>query len=412
MSDAIELPPGYRREDNQHLELPEGYTLAPQGEMRDSASPEIASQRVPENPLISGLLGNDTQKGWTNPQNWMEEAGRYGPQIAGATIGSVAGPIGAMWGAAAGESLRGVGQQIASLYGMAPQMDAGEAVLNPTAAWLGEGAGQAAAVAGAKYVMPAAKKAVSERLSGALQSLAHIERNAADVASKDFLAPARGMTNRSSALYEAFDKANGTTSLKEAAQNSIHPQESISNAALKEHIRVAQEAAQAGTLTPQQAINASQAARMLGQQGMRGSSEISRDVGEMYLKTVKPAFDKFLETYSPTWKAARGAAMDEHVAEQFANLTPHNLNMTPSRLKSAVNLAALGLGGYGEYSGNPMAKAAALGVFALQSPLVWGAGLAGAGAAQIAAKPVYRVMAGPALAETEKNLLNYYQNAR
>lgn len=370
------------------------------------------SEEKRANPVIGGLLGNDVEKGWTNPRNWGEEIGRYFPQTIGAMAGSAAGPMGSVAGAAAGESLRGAMQQLAAEYGYAPRMSTLETVANPIIAAAGEGTVQGVAM-GASAAIPWAKRVAAEKLFGALQALPQIQKPAAEMVSRDPMALLRGLMDKSRGLYDQFNQATGTVGLKEAAKKSVHPQDAVSVASLKETVRQAQESAAKQALTPQEAVNASQAARMLGQIAERGHSEINREMGKMYLGEVKPMFDRFLEGVNPVWGQARKASADEFAAGQFMSLTPQNLSMTPSKLRALAGLGGLGALGAGEYFHNPYAAAGGALLLAAQSPAAWGAAIGGAAAVGKVAGSDIVQGAGQSIASAEaSDILHRFYNAR
>lgn len=365
-----------------------------------AADPSYVPAAVISMPDISptrALLTNEP------PKNIAETILRGLPSALGSmatgTAGAIAGPLGAVAGAGLGatamESARQAAVQGHAMYSGTKFTEPADVIKNTAVQGLlgaaGEGAAQGILKVGS-YIPSAG--------ASFMKSMAGIPEKSGEAALKDLSLLGRAPSNSEvSGLYDAFHDASGTISRKEAIAASNNPFDTVSRA--MKNMRDASIKLKNGTLTPQEAVEASQAGRLIRDQKMRGN-EMAREIGDA-ANDLKNQFDNFIEQGLPPgskgvvreeirgtgqsipvvgpklspgypeWQAARQAAWENHVASDFSSAFPVNLNGSPNQLRGYGSIAGAASGaGLALATGHPLAAIAAAASPILQSPLAYG----------------------------------------
>lgn len=297
-----------------------------------------------------------------------EFVGREGLPVIGSMAGTAFGPGGMAGGAALGRTVQ---KGIASYLGERREETPIQAISDvaTTGALQGLfGVGEKAVGIGYQALKPGAQKLASSMLRVG----PGIPEKYGEAAIKDLSLLGRAPEQESvTRLYDEFHSLSGTKSRKEVLESSSNVFDSIARA--KRDVNSAFQKIREKTLTMQDAVNASQAARFIKDTARTGNEQ-ALVIFEKAAK-LKPVFDEFIETSFPQWKQARTAAYEKKVAEQFKSILPLNKNLSPNVLRTytAGTAAAAGAitGNYG-----------ALGIPFLISP--YSAGLAIRGASGMA----------------------------
>jgi len=429
-----ELPPGYS-EAPQTRDLPPGYSLAQTKEEPSFIEASVAGAGN----VLRQSVGSDSDILSNRPTGLLGTLARATPAAAGAMAGAAAAaPYGAPFGLP-GVALAGLGGAYIGATGMESARQAlvqannaatgreftpaGEVLGQVNRAGLenaaGEGAGQAIG-AGVRAVRPALNKA-----GGAIFKLfANVdEKSGAAVAADPSLLLRAPSDDAVSKAYDSFHSASGTTSRREFIAKSDDPFDTVSRA--MDTMRDAYNKLRDGTLSIQEAVNASQAGRIIRDMRSRGV-EMAQQVSEQ-AQGLKTQFDDFIEkggppvgpqtkfTYIagqkipyqnpqiqppgyPEWRAARRAAWENEVAGDFGSALPRNINGQPNvarfwgALTSGVTSGAATGGAIGGVPGAAVgAVLGGLGGAAVVSPLAYGTALKGAALLGKVPGAVYRV---------------------
>ncbi len=160
------------------------------------------------------------------------------------------------------------------------------------------------------------------------------------------------------------------------------------------------------SLTPQEALNAAQAARYLKDQARYGNpNELANLVN---INRAKTAIDDWLEPRVPGYREARQAYREAKTAEQFDSWLPLNKNMSPNALRvwGSVGAATTAAG----LSGSPLPLLAPLAI----SPKLAGLGIRAAyrlGQGARATAPLAQAETGSALAGAYDRLRGRLQSS-
>jgi hypothetical protein len=218
-----------------------------------------------------------------------------------------------------------------------------------------------------------------------------------------------------SSLYDKFHADSGTISRKEFIANSAHPFEAGSVSHAVGQMEDALLALRDGTLTRQQAVNASQAGRIISDAKGQGQ-ELAMQMAETAGHT-KQLMDNFIQNDIgpsvrsvtdaltgwtkdipipsqpgyPEWQAARDAANKQNLYESISDVLPQNRGNSTNVLRPWHGATAGGAAG-GAFLGGPLGAAigGAIG-FASTSPIVYRTALQGAAIAGKVLPTVYRV---------------------
>ena len=202
--------------------------------------------------------------------------------------------------------------------------------------------------------------------------------------------------------YQQFHTASGTVSRKEAIAASDNPFDTVSRA--METMKSAYGKLRDSTLTPQEAVEASQAGRLIRDMKSRGNEmamEIADAAGEL-----KGQFDDFIQQGSlaarqrgrmgnayPEWKNVRQMAFEKNVADDFSSPWALNINGMPNQLRGYGSIAAAVTGTAASLAtGHPGLAALAAVSPLLQSPLAYGMAIRGANQASKAAPAIGAAM--------------------
>lgn len=228
--------------------------------------------------------------------------------------------------------------------------------------------------------------------------------------------------------YDKFSKMSGTVSRKADVMASgqfdraSRASQDVENALQK---------LRSGELTLQEAVNASQAARIINDMKSRGV-ELAQEVADQ-AQAYKPLFDDFIEKGSkarmaidpltggvkevagtpgfPQWADARQASFRNKVSSDFSNIIPQNINGSPQFMRT---FGAVGIGsGIGGAIAGPIGSAAGglIGA-AVVSPATYGSiarnaasipGVVGPGA--IAASNAVRYVVRPSNSSLEQEYM-------
>lgn len=398
---------------------------------------------------MRALLTNDPTSGFTEdiirgiPATIGGMVGGATGLVAGAplTVGAVGTSMaGASLGGAAGEGLR---QTASQLYAGATgrEMSSPEQVLGGMASQgvvngLGQGVGLGG---GAAY--RATRPAFSRGGAIAMKVAANVPEKSGVYALNDLTRLGKAPSDEAvGQAYDAFHSASGTIGRKEAVARSGDPFDTVSRAV--NSMKDAYTKLRAGTLTVQEAVEASQAGRIIRDMKSRGN-EFAQEVAGT-ADALKGSFDDFIERgmgatrtsktvpvtkpippgvsrvghHAPRikpeplldaygqplmmetvienparqgfseWQAARQAAFENSVAADFGSALPRNVNGSPNVLRtwSAIGGGATSGAATGAMIGGPAGAAlggmiGAVGGGLSVSPMAYGAAIRAAGAA-------------------------------
>lgn len=217
---------------------------------------------------------------------------------AGVTSGIAVGPLavvaspaaavaGSAIGAASGESARqGLAQGYSLLTGQPftpPQQALGDMAVQGALGAAGEGIGQG---------LGALRKPAINIGASLMRNAAAIPETAGRAALSDLSLLGRAPSDDAvSSLYDSFHDASGTVSRKATIAESGDPFDTVARS--MSDMRDASAKLQAGTLTTQEAVNASQAGRVIRDQKMSGN-EMAREVSDT-ANELKGQFDNFIQ---------------------------------------------------------------------------------------------------------------------
>lgn len=404
-------------------------------------------------------------------------AGSIPGATAGAALGTaifpgpgtiIGGVIGAGLGGAAGEASRQAFAQgtAAAFPGQNyPVLRPGEVIRNVGIEGATQAAGQAVGV-GAGAALSAGGRLIRGGAPTVMKVAAGVPEGSGAAAVGDLQMLGRAPSSEAVGnAYDAFHTASGTVSRKDAIARSGDPFDTVSRA--MNTMRDAYNKMRTRQLTTQEAVEASQAGRIIRDMKSRGV-EMAQQVAEQ-ADDLKGSFDDFiqnsfdgsqsmsrvpletpppvglkaaghhapkprgtpiLDSYGqpvfvdkvtttpgkpgfPEWQAARQAAFENNVARDLGYVLPRNVNGSPNVLRT---WSAVGGGAAtGAAIGGPVGAVVGAGAGAMAvSPMAYGAAIRAAGLAQTAAgyipAGVYRVGASPA----GQSLADYYsrQGAR
>lgn len=339
-------------------------TTANPGYVRADAIPLMQDPAMTGAPVYSGLTGQDKFSGLNVPNAFEEVARSAGPAIGG-TIGAVAGPLGSMAGAAAGRSVQNAIQNTASVFDPNVQQKGVKTLIAEPAI---EAATQGV-FAGAGALATKAKPLAVKLGAQVLRAGPGIPEKYGAAALNDL-----GMLSRSkskaeiSAAYEAFEKANGLVSPRNARASAGNLVQTAQDAMTRVNAAF-QKITTKQPITAQEAYEASQAARFLKDQAKFGNPDQLANLSN--IQQAKTAIDDTLEALAPGYRELRGDAFEQKAADQFSSILPLNKNQSPNVLRTwTTGAAAAG----GLAAGSPAALALPLAI----SPAVAGAGIRGA----------------------------------
>lgn len=380
--------------------MPIRFDPPPGGELIDDFEPPPGGElvnAVSDEPEAPGLgyrfLAGVAQKDIQQPEGFdvgdiAEFAGRELLPAIGGAAGAFAGPPGAALGAAAGRAAqKGIQGYIA---GRNPELANRESLLESAqdVALTGVTSGlfeKAARVAG-PYVKEGLKKFREARgsIGGDLLRVGPgVPQYKGQAAMEDLGLLSRAPSQkRVGELYDDFHNASGTVSRKKAIAGSADPFDTVARA--KNDIAEAAQKLRSGTLTTQEAVNASQAARLIKDQARTGN-EFAGEIFDV-ANDLKGQFDDFIGQTYPEWNAARQGAFERSVADEFTSWLPLNKNQSPNVLRTYTAGAAAATGAAaGRYG--------ALGLPVLISPRVAGLGIRAAYRGSQIAEPLAELAA-------------------
>lgn len=473
--------PDYAGMDNTELSrriIEKHPEYASQVDMRDAVAQSPIPEQQPRQSadigeaLLTNLpthgVGQDIIRGLPAATGGMAGA------AAGAALGMPLGPLGmalggiggAFLGGSSGEAARqGVAQGTAMAFPEAqyPVQRPGQVLRD-----IGiQGAANAAAEGlgiGASALGSLARPGINRAGAGFMKVLGGIpEKEGLQLMEKPSLlldVPTRETVNK---LYDAFHSASGTVSRKQFISDSAHPFDAGSVSHAVSQMEDALLALKNGTLTRQQAVNASQAGRIISDakgQGqelamqMSDTASSTKDLMDNWLdatfagsrvskqvpltlpnaeRTVAghahgmprvvqtPVIDQFgnpimmTETTVipghpgyPEWQAARAASRQEHLSEIMSHLLPRNKGNSTNVLRPWHGTTAGGVAG-GAMIGGPVGAAIGGAVgFGLTSPLTYKMGLRAAAIAGEVAPRIYRVGAPVAASAAGSDIQQAY----
>lgn len=261
------------------------------------ASPTAAPSYAPPTTDLSlnisptrALLTNEPTSGFT------EDMIRGAPATVGGLLGATAGmgaasiPAAALGGAAGESARQGMAQAYAGMTGrnFTPGGDVMRSVGVQGAA---QGVGQAISL-GIGAAANAAKPYFVRGGAAGMKVSANIPEKSGQYALDDLTRLGRAPSDEAvDAAYDSFHSASGTIGRKEAIARSADPFDSVARA--KAQMTTAYQKLRAGTLTPQEAVEASQGARLIRDMKVRGN-EMAQEFAET-ADNLKGAFDDFIE---------------------------------------------------------------------------------------------------------------------
>lgn len=385
------------------------------------ASPSYAPPAIMPSEGVSlsrALLTNDPTRGF------IEGAARSVPATIGGALGAAAaaptGPLSipaAGLGAAGGEGARQALVQAYMASQGRPYTAPGDVATHMGVQGAASAIGQGAAVglgAGLRYLGRTAAPA-------GMKVMANVPERSAAAAAQDPAMLLRAPSDQAvTDAYDAFHAASGTVSRRQSIAASEDPFDTVSRA--MNTMKDAYNNLRAGKLTMQEAVDASQAARIIGDMKSRGvemAQQVAQQSGDL-----KGLFDDFIQKGMapaarsvhdpltgglqtvmepgmqgyPEWQAARQAAFENSVAGDLGSFYPRNVNGSPNvaRFWAALHGGAVtGAAGGAALAGPPGAVVGAgMGAMvgaAAVSPLTYGTALKAAAYAGNIPAGVYRV---------------------
>ncbi len=227
--------------------------------------------------------------------------------LAGGAAGAAGGPLGIVGGAALGgftpEILRQNAVQMTQMANGQDVTTAGEAIGRATSEGIAQGAGAGLGIGVGGYVKPTgeavnglaqwARPGINRAGAGLLKIAAGVPENVGMQVMENpsvlLGAPGRDAVN---ALYDAYHKASGTMSRDEFISRSAKPSDVGRVGSAIDEMDAFRLAMRNGTATEQQAVNASQAGRIVAD-ARREGAEISHKMSEFAAET-KAMADQFI----------------------------------------------------------------------------------------------------------------------
>lgn len=260
---------------------------------------EFQSPQLPAGAGFDAMLTNKpTGLGGTLARSSFSTAGA----LAGGAAGAVGGPLGVLAGSAlggfAGEITRQNAVQMAQLSKGEDVTRPGEAIARATSEGVSQGAGAGLGLVvggalGSKFVKETVRPGINRVGAGVLKIAAGIPENVGQQVMENpsvlLGAPGRDAV---SALYDAYHAKSGTMSRDEFISRSARPSDIGRVGAAIDEIDAAKLALRNGTLTEQQAVNASQASRIVSD-ARREGTEISQKMAD-YAQDTKASMDDFI----------------------------------------------------------------------------------------------------------------------